>query len=442
VWRTGQTQVLDANAIDFATADWGAILLRYQPLLQPAARADLRASAQRAIGALIAHHVASDYTNIALMNAANLMEIGIALNDTNAVATGTERMRNVAQAVASHGIHEFTSPTYTAVQIGVLTDAYAALPAGAQRDLVGNVLTTFWNDLALSTFDARLAGAHSRDYSFVGYPDAIPVFLAEYGLAPVPKRILWNHAADVLFDRASGRGYVVSPQILAQGHQAQRWFTRPWGPQPNQTRSTFIDGNVAIGTSASDYGGGQQKMISADIAGLAGDISMNAVDSGDPYGVLKVVGRDGHAKAHQISLGAAVSQRSGLVTGTTDIDLSKTGGEAVEVSLLIPKTAGITVNGQPFEVSSPVNRTLRDGDVVGISANGASVAFAFHGFRGATPSSIALVADDTGLKLGAVRVTATFAPAQAQAIAGFVLLARNDRTAADQVMKLVAAGHP
>ena len=44
-WTTGQSDVPDANAIDFAMQDWGVILLRYRSVLPTSTRQDVEQSA-------------------------------------------------------------------------------------------------------------------------------------------------------------------------------------------------------------------------------------------------------------------------------------------------------------------------------------------------------------------------------------------------------------
>jgi hypothetical protein len=428
VWTLGQTAVPDPNAIDFAMQDWGPILLRYGTLLPANARNDVVASAQRAIPALIAHHVSRDYTNIALMNGADLLELGTALHNDAAVAAGRARLADVQSAIAEHGICEFSSPTYSAVQLSVLGNAYASLEPGSDRDLVGALLASLWSDLAQSTFDGRIAGAHSRDYSFVGIPGTIALFLASASLAPTPPTMNAAYATtDILFEQASGsRAYVIPQSVIASARQPIRYFTKPWGSAPDRTRTTFIDVNVAIGTNATDYPDGQEKPLAADIAGVAGDISLNAVDTGDPYGATLITGKDGHRKPHELPLHMTLQQNRGAVSGTTDLDLGHS-DSSVELSLLIPSGARVTVNGSPFSTATAGSRALATGDLVTISGNnGATVTFRFVAFRGAQPSALAIVADSAGLRAGAVRVTATYPPSTVHAYAAFEMLARND----------------
>jgi hypothetical protein len=428
-WTVGQTDVLDANAIDFAMQSWGPILLRYERLLPPDARDATIASAARAIPALIAHHVSSDYTNIALMNGCDLLQLGYALHDDSAVSTGRERLQAVQAAIAAHGIGEFASPTYSSVQLSVLVNAYDSLPPGDDHDLVGDLLTKLWSDLASSAFDGRLAGAHSRDYSFVGTPGTIAAFFSSIGLAPQQdeRQIPIYAATSVLYNDANGAGgFVVPASVIASGRAPRRSFTRPWGPKPEETRTTFIDGNVAIGTNAVDYPDGQEKPISADIAGVPGDISLNAVDTGDPYGVIAIVGKDGHAKPRELPLHATVTQDGGTVTGTADLDLAKSEERPVELSLLIPRSAHVTLNGTVFDTGAPGSRTVHVGDVVSIAGAGGSVTFRFTAFRGAQPASVELVEDAAGRKASALRVTASYDPSQGPAYASFEFLAKND----------------
>ena len=70
---------------------------------------------------------------------------------------------------AVSGIHEFTSPTYTYVQVSALYAGYIYAQRPGARETIGRALDMMWSDTAANYFEPRaaLGGAHSRDYDFL-----------------------------------------------------------------------------------------------------------------------------------------------------------------------------------------------------------------------------------------------------------------------------------
>ena len=64
------------------------------------------------------------------------------------------------------GVHEFTSPTYTYVQLSALYTGYIHARRPGYRGAIGRALDTIWADTCANTFapHGALSGPHSRDY--------------------------------------------------------------------------------------------------------------------------------------------------------------------------------------------------------------------------------------------------------------------------------------
>jgi hypothetical protein len=109
------------------------------------------------------------YTNMYLMSTVNSILFGEIVGGTRGDAARDVgyKMWDIWRSYTKEaGIHEFTSPTYSYVQLTALYPAfiYAARP-GARQEF-GAALDLLWADLSANTFPPRgaLSGPHSRDY--------------------------------------------------------------------------------------------------------------------------------------------------------------------------------------------------------------------------------------------------------------------------------------
>lgn len=112
------------------------------------------------------------YTNMYLMSTVNAILFGEIVGG----ARGNQS-RDVGYAMwdawrsytAEAGIHEFTSPTYTYVQLTALYPGYIYAARPGARAEFGAALDLLWADLSANTFPPRgaLSGPHSRDYDML-----------------------------------------------------------------------------------------------------------------------------------------------------------------------------------------------------------------------------------------------------------------------------------
>jgi len=144
--------------------------------LPEAPRARLRALLEFSVEGCLRHRVPTSYTNISLMNAANLILLGENLDNPKAADEGYRRLDQIALYTYQWGIHEYGSPTYYGADLDdlVVLEQFCKRAVGKQaaRALLG----LFWRDLAANWFAPaqKLAGARSRDYDYLrglGYLD-------------------------------------------------------------------------------------------------------------------------------------------------------------------------------------------------------------------------------------------------------------------------------
>jgi hypothetical protein len=112
------------------------------------------------------------YTNMWLMSTINSILLGeIAGGDDGAVsaAVGYDMLDQWTNYTKTAGVHEFTSPTYTYVQVTALYIGYIHAQKPGAREAIGRGLDLMWAAVAANYFQPRtaLSGAHSRDYDFL-----------------------------------------------------------------------------------------------------------------------------------------------------------------------------------------------------------------------------------------------------------------------------------
>lgn len=173
-WYYNSDVCTDTNAVQFISlpilrivVNYGAalgvgVVSRWLPALELAAAASF---AEGIPGAEAQPY----YTNIATMRAVNLALFAQVTGNTTVVAEAAAALDAWTTLVTAAGIHEYASPTYTAVTLANLyagiADISAPDVAPSLRPFVDFVLAqsavAFW---APAT---ELAGAHSRDYDTV-----------------------------------------------------------------------------------------------------------------------------------------------------------------------------------------------------------------------------------------------------------------------------------
>ncbi len=109
------------------------------------------------------------YTNMWLMSTVNSILYGEIVGGERgriAATVGYEMWEEFYNYTMHAGLHEFTSPTYTYVQLTALYPGYIYAARPGARAQFGRILDMIWADTAANTFAPRgeLSGPHSRDY--------------------------------------------------------------------------------------------------------------------------------------------------------------------------------------------------------------------------------------------------------------------------------------
>jgi len=87
-WQQGHPEIKDPNAIEFTMQPVSVILLRHGGKLSESFKRDAPPHVRAAIAAIRRHNVPLKYSNIYLMKLANLLLLGQAIGDGDAVAEG------------------------------------------------------------------------------------------------------------------------------------------------------------------------------------------------------------------------------------------------------------------------------------------------------------------------------------------------------------------
>ncbi len=307
-WSWGHEDVFDFNAVDFCMQSGSLLWLRHQDRLDNATYRNLKTLLELGVEGLLRHRVNESYTNIALMNAGNLVLLGEALGNPAAAAEGAARLNRITFHLSEAGIHEFDSPTYYGVDLTdvLLIERFAQNPR--VRDQARAIRRLLWTDIALNWFPAsqKLAGAHSRTYDYLRGQGELDEHLRSNGwiTPPAPK--------------ASGLIYLAFQEAPAEGRfremsrQFPRTVTQIWGTDRDQTRTHHLCADVTLSSAATGYGGRMDLPLTVDLPGPRDRVRGYFIPDGrsDPYGKKKVKESLAHSKTiHLQPLWTAAQRR-------------------------------------------------------------------------------------------------------------------------------------
>ncbi len=250
-WYSDDTRIVDRNAIDFCMQTAGPIWLRHRDVLPAAARERLKAILTIGADGLKGHQVRPSYTNIALMNAGNLIMVGEGLDRADVADEGYARLDRFLTTMWEMGTHEFVSPTYYGVDLEdlQLIATFAQRERGRQQALT--LLRYFWTDIALNWFPAaqKMAGARSRDYDYLrGLGPDQPLMAS--GWLPMGDK------AKVTNILCAFTAWHPSADLWMQAHAARpRLVESIWGPERNQARACWLQPDVVLSAAGAGYGG-------------------------------------------------------------------------------------------------------------------------------------------------------------------------------------------
>jgi hypothetical protein len=408
----------DANSVEFTLESVGPILLRYSEKLTPDFKRYAVEHVRAGLIAVRRHKVAVTYTNIYLMKIENLLLLGEWSHDDEAVKQGGDMLDQWLSSCRRNGIHEYASPTYSAVQLNCLCSAYLCTSHVELKPKLKIGLDFLYASMIANYFPGQqgLAGAHSRTYDFLfdnGGVDQHYLLLGLRKLAPF--RGIFADSCGTYINYVEG-GYTPSAELLSLPKLPQRTITETWGDQPGEDRYTFITPEFSAG-SASGWYGPQDQQIAVQLAQNQTELASSplptisvCIDSMDaPYGKVLTMDRGGHNKPTHLRDSLAAVQHEGSILALLDISPGFTTDpvQSIATDILLPLRAQqIVLDGQP--VSPDGERSLPAGltSVVGIRQGNGAVAvriFAADGLAGETP---ALAFRTDGAKWGAARLVA------------------------------------
>jgi len=298
-WILEHGAVLDSNAVEFCMQPASLILLRWRNKIPPPVAAELERICRLAVKGLKHHHVPPSYTNIALLNAQNLMLLGRALNVPEAEQEGVERFRRFLLYTWRNGIHEYDSPTYYAVDLGALMLIRTYARPKKARLWAEALLEYFWTDIAANYFPPakRLAGTNSRTYDYLHGLGGIAGYLRAAG---------WLDTEDA--------GDLPIPALLAPRPVPEhlrklafehfpREVEQSWGASPSAYKVHYLMSGITLGTSGTSYGrpiAAHDMPLTIDFPGPRTQVRCYLIADArrDPYGKKKFKEPGGpHAKA-------------------------------------------------------------------------------------------------------------------------------------------------
>ncbi len=381
LWYSTDAAIVDFNAVDFCM-QYGAMLWKFhQDKFEPAVRARFQRVLELGLQGLLRHRVRSTYTNIALLNAADLILLGEVLGDAHAVEEGYQRLLAFASLVYEEGLHEFVSPTYYGVDIESLLVLEALTAHTDARSAAQSILEFIWTDVALNWYAPaqRLGGSQSRTYDYTFGFGALDPFLVHAGwLVPDKKFRLLNGL--LLYTR-----WQPSSALRAMNTHYPRWVTQRWGEEALRARSFYACKDVALGVSWRNYHGRMDIPLAVDFPSPSRDVRQPRVSfipdaRHDPYGSIRIAESAVHMKAlHQSCFWTAAQEKSDAVALAIyrPSDFKDSTG-TLESHLLLPATAEVWVNDAKLAVQ-PTNRLPIDAAIfVRLGSGVMAVRIPFH----------------------------------------------------------------
>lgn len=381
-WEMFAHDINDANSVEFTFSPVGPIMLGYADRLSPQFRTEMVPHIAGGIAAILRHKVNVGYTNIYLMKTENLLLLGEAIGDQSAIAAGRAQLDDWLQYTATHGVHEYASPTYTAVQLNCLLDAYRHIRLADVKAKLKAGLDYLWADAAASFIPPgdAMAGPHSRDYDFLRGTGSIDRFYYICGLRdqfPAGSLFVDSFAA---YMNEMENGYQPSDQILALAHLEPRIVKARWDEIPGADRYAYITPDFAVGSTSAHYGP-QDREVAVDL-GLKSPATVTAMtlsaDTFDaPYGKQLLKDRSGHNKPIRLRTDIASVQDRGAVLTLLNLspDLPNTPTQSLATDILVPLTADqIVLDGRPIQLPTAVT----DAEAAGKSGPGRQIIDQLH----------------------------------------------------------------
>jgi hypothetical protein len=306
-WYWKDPHPIDRNAVEFSMQSASLTWMLYRDRLGDKIRAQLESEIRYAVEGIRRHKVPVSYTNIFLMKAANCILLGEHLPDETLAKEGYSMLDQWLDYTRQNGIHEYSSPTYTAVDLGSLGLLVKYPRDAAVRAKAEKALRLLWTEIAANWFQPfeGIAGTHSRDYDFLRGHGMLDRYLEKAGWITPTKA----PAPDVFIDLSA---WTPPAEIRAITSTVPRLVFQRWGENPWEHSSHTVGRSFTLGSAGAGYGQ-QDKTLTVNLAlgPLAPVVNFAMDERGDPYGQAKVLTGGGHMKlTHLVPFLSSVQQGS------------------------------------------------------------------------------------------------------------------------------------
>lgn len=404
-WYWRNDRVMDHNAVDFCMQLAALIWMRHQDWIPEGSRAQLKELMELGTKGCMNHRVAVSYTNIAMMNAQNLILLGEALGNKEAADEGYRRLERQILYIWENGIHEYDSPTYYAVDLDALglIEAYGQRESGKAQARA--LLELMWTDIACNWFApaGKLGGTQSRTYDYLKGLGGLDQYVALAGWLPQEKRQPPIVAALTTYR---------PPAALRELNQKRvpRVVRQMWGEQELQFKTHYVCSDVSLGTSGANYWN-MDMGLTFDLPGPREQVRGYFIPDGrhDPYGKVKIPeGKGPHEKTLHLKPFFAASQETGDAAAIViyrEGDIPE-GTTTLESHIVMPRDMdGFWVGDKKVNLSSKIVIPVKLREPVilrkGSAAVGMKVAFA----TGCNARAADITLENDANTFGAARLT-------------------------------------
>ncbi|MDR2850289.1 MAG: hypothetical protein LBW77_07105 [Verrucomicrobiota bacterium] len=411
-WYSRDADVFDYNAVDFCMQH-GALLWRFhRGALDPDTRERLRVLLTAGLQGLVNHRPRTTYTNIALLNASDLVLLGEALDAPDAAREGERRLALFIKTLWEEGVHEFVSPTYYGVDLESMLLLAALAGTPETRGLADTLARYFWADIALNWHapSQRLAGAHSRTYDYPAGYGELDQILCAAGWLPLTRDFRFSTLVP-LYTPAPG----APPELAALNDRYPRLVEQTWGALPACARTQWVCRDVTLSAAWSAYPGRMDIALSADLPGTRETrpprLSFIPDGRGDPYGKLSVSDGKTHSKAFHLSpwWGAAQDRADALgVAVYRDTDFKDATGTLASHLIFRKQLDSVWIGDTRVTLAGATN-PVPPGAAVFLRQGTAAIGIRVPWTRGQDGAASPAALVDDGNAFGAARLTVTHA---------------------------------
>jgi len=414
-WYSTETEVKDANAVDFCMQHAMLLWRFHHDKLDGDTRKRLLKIITLGLHGLKTHLPRASYTNIALLNASDLILLGEVLHDPTAVDEGNRRLNVFIKTVWEQGIHEYVSSTYYGIDLESMALLKELSEQHSTRETAGTILELFWNDIALNwnSNTEVLSGTGSRTYDYLYNRGELDQMMTAAGWLQRPEGKNRKYFQYRIFTPLYTRWQPPASLYELCTTHFPRSVEQIFGGEARSYRTHYLCQDITLSTSGRSYGGRMDMPLTVDLPQTRSELKprLYFISDGrnDPYGKKRITAGN-HSKAlHLTPWWAAVQDKAdalGVVLYPENTFAEIT--EGLQSHLVFRRALdGLYVDNRRLDVgqlqSKPCTITtnqcvfLRDGSTV----TGIRIPWA-QGQSG-VPASISIV--DDGNSYGALRLT-------------------------------------